>query len=58
MTAVTVDIPENLDKKIAFLKIERKIGSKSSMIVKIIDEYFEEKERELEKLKKETGNWM
>jgi metal-responsive CopG/Arc/MetJ family transcriptional regulator len=60
MTAITVTIPEEMDKKIAHLKVEKHIGSKSEMIVRIIDEYFEAKKKEFEKLEKETGhgNWM
>jgi predicted transcriptional regulator len=60
MTAITIKIPEEIDKKLAHLKVERKIGSKSEMIVRIVSEYFVQKEDEIKKLRKETGdgNWM
>jgi hypothetical protein len=48
MTVVTIDVPANIDKKISFLKVERNIGSKSSMIVEILDEYFKNVEKDRE----------
>lgn len=60
MTAITITITDEMDKRIAHLKVERKIGSKADMIVKIIDEYFYAKDEEIKKLRKETGDgsWM
>lgn len=60
MTTITVDIPKELDRKIALLKANREMGSKSSMIVKIIEEYFEYviSQSEKEKIKKDIENWM
>jgi hypothetical protein len=59
MKSITVmEIPDALDKKINRMKVEMELGNKSSTVVKIIEEYFKEKERkDIEKLKEEINNW-